>query len=178
MTYVALLRGINVGGGNKVDMKQLKAVFEKAGMTSVRTYINSGNVVFSSRTRSKVRLVKTLEAAIAAHFGFDIRVLVRDRDAMEGLVKAIPSEWRDDQTMRCYVMFLAPTVDRPAVVKQLRFDPELEDVFYASGAIVWRIDRKHVTRSGMSKLMGTPLYKEMTIRNCNTTRKLLQLMSG
>ena len=65
MVYVALLRGINVGGKNKVGMKELKAAFEEAGMTSVRTYINSGNVIFSSGIRGRARLGALLEEAIA-----------------------------------------------------------------------------------------------------------------
>ena len=178
MMYVALLRGINVGGSNKVSMAELKAVFENAGMASARTYINSGNVIFSSRLRARTKLVATLEAAIADHFGFEIRVVVRDIERMTALVKAIPRGWKDDQSERCYVMFLLPEVDRSSIVNDLTVKPDLDDVLYASGAIIWRVDRKDITRSGMTKLMGTPLYKQMTIRSINTTRKLLQLMEA
>jgi uncharacterized protein (DUF1697 family) len=75
-------------------------------------------------------------------------------------------------------MFLWADVARPSVLKQLPRKLELDDVLYSSGAIVWRVDRKDVTRSGMTKLMGMPLYKRMTIRSVNTTRKLLQLMEA
>ncbi len=178
MRYVALLRGINVGGKNKVDMKQLKAVFEDAGMTSVRTYINSGNVIFQSTTRSRTGLATTIEKAVARRFGFHVDVLVRDLKSMRALVNSIPSGWSDGAAMRCYVMFLWPEVARPSVLKQLEYKPELDDVRYASGAIVWRVDRENLTRSGMMKLTGTSLYKRMTIRNVNTTRKLLELMEA
>ena len=178
MVYVALLRGINVGGQRKVDMKRLKAVFEEAGMTSVRTYINSGNVVFSSTVRSKARLAQLLETPIAREFGFKVDVLVRDLKSMRALVKAIPSKWTNDSEMRCDVLFLWGDVARPSVMKQLRFRPEIEDVRYAAGAVIWRIDRKDATRSGVMKLIGTPLYKRITIRNCNTTRKLLDIMEA
>ncbi len=178
MVYVALLRGINVGGQRKVDMKQLKAVFEEAGMTWVKTYINSGNVVFSSPLRSKARLVELLEPAIAGRFGFNVDVLVRDINSMRSVVKAIPSYWVNDNKMKCDVMFLWDDIARPSVLNQLQFRPEMDDVRYASGAVIWRVDRKNVTKSGMMKLVGTPLYKRMTIRNCNTTRKLLELMEA
>ncbi len=178
MVYVALLRGINVGGKNKVEMKQLKTVFEEVGMTSVRTYINSGNVIFSSTIRARARLVGLLEEAIARRFGFKVAVVVRDTKRMRAVVDAMPSHWTNDKTMKCDVMFLWADVDRPSILKQLQFKPEMEDVRYASGAIIWRVDRKNVTRSGMMKLVGTPLYKRMTIRNCNTTRKLLELMEA
>ena len=176
MVYVALLRGINVGGKNKVEMKRLKVVFEEAGMTSVRTYINSGNVVFSSTIRARARLVDLLEEAIAQRFGFKIGVLVRDVRSMRAVVAAMSSGWKDDKTTKCDVMFLWEDVDRPSVLNQLRIKPEIDDVRYVTGAIIWHVDRKDVTKSGMMKLAGTPLYKRMTIRNCNTTRKLLQLM--
>jgi uncharacterized protein (DUF1697 family) len=178
MVYVALLRGINVGGANKVDMKQLKAVFEDAGMTDVRTYINSGNVVFSTRIRSRSRLVKLLEEAISERFGLAAKVLLRDVDEMRALVSAIPAAWTNDKAMKCDVLFLWEEVDRPSVVEQLEFDPKLEDVLYAGGAVIWRVDREDQPRSRLAKLVGTALYKQMTIRNCNTTRKLAELMEG
>lgn len=178
MKYVALLRGINVGGKNKVDMKQLKAVFEDAGMTSVRTYINSGNVIFGAPERGRARLTHRLEKAIARRFGFKVDVLLRDLKTMQTLVKAIPREWTDDATTRCYVMFLWDDVARPSVLKQVTFKPEIDDVRYVAGAIVWRVDRKNITKSGITRMMGTPLYKQMTIRNVNTTRKLCELMEA
>lgn len=178
VTYVALLRGINVGGKNKIDMKQLKAVFEHAGMTSVRTYINSGNVIFGTTLRGRAQLEQRLEKAIARRFGFKVDVLLRDLRTMRALVKAIPRGWTDDATTRCYVMFLWDDVARPSVLKQVTFKPEMEDVCYVAEAIVWRVDRKNITRSGMTKLVRAPLYKQMTIRNVNTTRKLLQLMEA
>lgn len=178
MVYVALLRGINVGGKNKVDMKKLKAAFEAAGMTSVRTYINSGNVIFSSKSRSRTRLAGVLEDAIADAFGFSVDVLVRDLKTMRTIVKALPRTWVNDAAMKCDVMFLWDDVARASVVKELPTKPEIEDLKYVAGAVIWRVDRKNVTRSGMMKLVGTPLYKRMTIRNCNTTRKLLELMEA
>jgi uncharacterized protein (DUF1697 family) len=99
VTFVALLRGINVGGKNKVDMKQLKAVFEDAGMTSVRTYINSGNVIFDTTERGRARLTQRLEKAIVRRFGFNVEVLLRDLKTMRVLVKEIPTGWTDDATI-------------------------------------------------------------------------------
>ena len=111
MTYVALLRGINVGGNRKVDMKALKATFERAGMGDVRTYINSGNVIFGSDSRDKVSLARTLEAAIEADFGFPVRVLLRDAEDMRVLVDALPDEWVNGSEAKCDVMFLGDEVD-------------------------------------------------------------------
>ncbi|MDQ3955926.1 MAG: DUF1697 domain-containing protein [Actinomycetota bacterium] len=178
MVYVALLRGINVGGKNKVDMKQLKAAFEDAGMTSVRTYINSGNVIFSSNNRSRARLTEVLEDSIAGTFGFRIGVLVRDLKSMRAVVNALPHTWVNDSNMKCDVMFLWDDIARASVVKELPIKPEIEDLKYVAGALIWCVDRQSVTRSGQMKLVRTPLYKRMTIRNCNTARKLLELMEA
>lgn len=178
MIYVALLRGINVGGNNIVDMKQLKAAFEAAEMTAVATYINSGNVVFASRMRNHDRIAARLEQAIADAFGLNIRVLVRDLDTMRKVGAALPDDWVNDKVMRCDVMFLWQEVAAPKVLDELTIKPGIDDVTYAAGAILWRVDRDKVTRSGLAKLVSTPLYKQMTIRNSNTTRKLLELMEA
>jgi uncharacterized protein (DUF1697 family) len=159
-------------------MSALKAVFEDAGMRSVRTYINSGNVVFASRPRSRARLATRLEKDIAARFGFDVKVLVHDLARMRSIVAAMPPDWVNDQTMKCDVLFLWDEADRPEVLDELKIKPEIDDVRYAPGAVLWSVDRGNVTRSALMKVVGTPLYQQVTIRNCNTTRKLLELMEA
>lgn len=176
MVYVALLRGINVGGNRKVDMKLLKATFEKVGMENVRTYINSGNVVFQSEPLGHKHLADTLEKAIEIDFGFHVKVLLRDMDDMRATVESLPDTWQNDKDMKCDVMFLWEDFDSPKILEQLTTKPEIDDVTYVKGALLWRVDRDNVTRSGMLKIVGTDLYKNMTIRNCNTTRKLLDIM--
>jgi uncharacterized protein (DUF1697 family) len=178
MKYLALLRGINVGGKNKVDMRTLKATFEKAGMSEITTYINSGNVIFNDGRRKPPRIVAVLEEAIAADFGLPIKVLIRDLPAIKKVIKALPDTWTTDATMRCDVMFLWEGFDRKDILQELKIKPEIEDVTYVPGAIIWRVDRSNITKSGMTKLVGTDLYKGMTIRNSNTVRKLAGMMTG
>ena len=176
MNYVALLRGINVGGNNKVDMKQLKAVFEATGMKSVRTYINSGNVVFKHREEKDATLTATLEQAIEKEFGFPVSVLVKSEAEVRMAVEATPPEWRNDKTMKCDVVFLWDSVDVETALSQLRARDGIDDVRTAPGIIVWKVDRENATKNGLLKMAGTLLYKQVTIRNINTTRKLLQIM--
>ena len=176
MIYVALLRGINVGGNNKVDMKTLRGTFELAGVKDVRTYINSGNVIFSSSAKDQGKLASKLEKAIEGDFGFHVKVLLRDIDAMRAVAKALSGEWMDDDTMKCDVMFLWDEVDTPEVVDELPVKPGIDDARYVPGAILWAAHLQDAKRSGISKLAGTPLYRLMTIRNRNTARKLLALM--
>lgn len=176
MRYVALLRGVNVGGSGKIDMKELKAVVEAAGMGSVRTYINSGNVVFTTAVTDRARLAVTLEAALEERFGFAPRVLVRTVEEIRSMVEALPAEWTNDQTTKCDVFFLWDEVDSPSVLDRLDFDPTLEDVRYTPGAVIRCVSRKDAPGSRLTRVVGTPLYQQMTVRNCNTARKLLELM--
>lgn len=177
MNYLALLRGINVGGKNKVEMARLKEMFESIGATEVRTYINSGNVIFE-HDRKPARLRTAIEKAIEAEFGFEVRIVLRNRDEVTSLAKAIPASWKEDPTMRCYVMFLWEDIDDPLVLDEVTIKDGLDDVKYLPGAIVWRVDRDVLTRSGMMRLASHDLYKQMTIRNVNTVRKLAEMMGG
>jgi uncharacterized protein (DUF1697 family) len=175
-TYVALLRGINVGGNNKIEMAKLKQTFERLGFLDVKTFIASGNVIFRADSADQAALAQKTEAAITADFGLSIGVLLCDLKKMRNLVQEIPSAWQNDKTMRCDVMFLWPEVDNERVLEQLPFNSAIEDVKYFPGAVVWRIDRENVARSRMSKIIGTKVYRQMTARNVNTTRKLHELM--
>jgi uncharacterized protein (DUF1697 family) len=176
MTYVALLRAINVGGNNKVEMAKLKQTFEQLGFANVKTFIASGNVVFRTAERDSAKLIKKIESAIKADFGIGIKVVLRDQKSMGKLVKAIPTAWVNDKVMKCDVMFLREQVDNKAVLKQLPFDPAIEDVMYVPGAVIWRINRDKAARSRMFKIVGTQLHQQMTVRNPNTVRKLYELM--
>jgi uncharacterized protein (DUF1697 family) len=176
MTYVALLRGINVGGNNKVEMKRLKATFERCDLTHVRTYINSGNVVFASASSDACDVAPVVEQAIEDDFGFRVMVLVFDAATISAIAAALPDDWANDDAHKCDVMYLAPAVDSPGILDSLQAKPEFDEVVYVPGAVLWRVARRNVGRGGMLKLVGTPLYKQMTVRNCNTARKLAELV--
>lgn len=178
MIYVALLRGINVGGNSKVEMKRLKEVFEGLGHTNVSTYINSGNVIFHSPEENAQKLVDKLEKAIDKEFGFNIKVIVKSLKEMEVISEKLPDFWKNDLEMKTDVMFLWEEVDNQKVLASMTIKPDLDNVVYIKGALLWMVKRKDVTRSGMMRLAGSPLYKQMTIRNVNTFRKLLSLMKA
>jgi len=176
MVYVALLRGINVGGNNKIDMKQLKQTFERVGMKDVVTYINTGNIIFSNEGLTKTELSRILEGAIQDDFGLQIKVVVRSIDDIQGIIAAIPDTWKNDQDMKSDVMFLWDEVDDESVLENLVIKPTIDTVKYVPGAILWSVDKSTLTKSGMSKLIGTKLYKQVTVRNVNTARKIYELM--
>ncbi len=174
MTYLALLRGINVGGNNKVEMKKLKQTFEGLGFEGVKTFIASGNVIFHTTETNQEKLASKIESAIEKDFGISIKVLLRDVDSMEKLVKAIPTSWVNNNEMKCDVMFLWRDIDNKEILEKLPFDTTIEDVRYVPGAVLWRIDRDKVTKSKMFKIIGTKLHQHMTVRNPNTVTKLLR----
>jgi uncharacterized protein (DUF1697 family) len=177
MVYVALLRGINVGGKARVEMARLKVVFEQLGCTQVLTYINSGNVLFVD-PRPAATLVPLIEAAIEREFSLPVRVVLRDYANISLLNKETPANWTNDTAQKTDVMFLWDELDNESIMQKLMVKPDLDRVRYLPGAIIWNVDRSSVTRSGMMRLAGSPEYKLMTIRNVNTLRKLYALMSA
>lgn len=176
MTYVALLRGINVGGNNKIEMAKLRLTFERLGFENVKTFIASGNVVFRTSTANEIALAETIETAIEKDFRFHVDVLLRDLPNIEKLVKALPDDWAETKETRCYAMFLWQEVDNPKVLEQMPFNPDIEDMKYIPGVVVWHIKRANITKSRVLKIIGTPFYKRLTMRNTNTVRKLYDLM--
>lgn len=176
MVWLALLRGINVGGKNTVPMPELKATFEVAGMARVRTYINSGNVVFESGETDRAALTLRLHDAIVDRFGLEVPVLVRSLPELRAALAPLPDAWANNDTMKCDVVFLADDLSAEEVLAALRVRPEIDDVLAVPGAVIWRVDRANATRSGLQKITASPLYRRVTVRNCNTARKLLALM--
>ncbi len=175
MKYVALLRGINVGGHTKVEMPKLKQTFERIGCTEVITYINSGNVVFAD-DREAAELTSAIELAITQDFELNIRIVLRQRENIALLCQKIPADWTNDSEQKTDVMFLWDEVDNSDIMKKIDVNPKIENALYLPGALVWNIGRDNVARGGGIKLIKTDIYRHMTIRNINTVRKLYQLM--
>ena len=175
MKYVALLRGINVGGKTRVEMPRLKAAFEQLGYKNVSTYINSGNVIFESQ---KAPDESDLEIAIRREFKLDVPVIVRSQENLRELVNDIPAGWTNDKEQKTDVMFLWREIDNKDILTKAAVKPEIEKTLYLPGALVWNIGREHVDKGGGIKLIKTDIYPKMTIRNINTVRKLNQLMES
>lgn len=176
MVYLALLRGINVGGRSRIEMAKLKLTFENLGFADVKTYIASGNVIFRSSVTDVDRLTKQIEGAIERDFGLPVKVVLRDAAAMRELVEGLPREWVNNEKIKCDVMFLWPEIDEPGILEKIPHDPAKEDVIYLPGAVVWRIDRDKVRQGQVLKIIGSDAYKQLTVRNPNTVRKLWELM--
>jgi uncharacterized protein (DUF1697 family) len=176
-TYVALLRGINVGGNAMVSMKELKACFEGLGLQDVSTFINSGNIIFKDSRTSIPKLTQLIESGIKAHRNMDIRVTIRSAEDMASICAKIPAKWVTDSAMRTDVMFLWDEVDTPEMIAAIPTNPKVDRLLHVKGALIWNVNRKDYAKSKVPKMIGSKLYKNMTARNANTARKLLALMT-
>lgn len=173
MQYVALLRGINVGGNRKVPMATLKHVFETLGAKNVRTYINSGNVLFEAPKT----LLPRIQPALKKAFGFEIPTLTRDAKNIQALCKKLPANYTNDTEQRTEILFLWDAYDKKASLKLAPIKEGIDHLTYIPGTLVWNFKRAHATKSGMHEFIGTELYKHMTARNINTVRKLNAMMN-
>jgi uncharacterized protein (DUF1697 family) len=176
IAYVALLRGINVGGNNMISMKSLKGSFEELGFTGVATYINSGNILFKSKQADARKLETRIEKMLVAEYKLGCKVVIRSAEEMASLVEKLPKDWTGDKDWRYNVIFLRHTIDSKDIVKALNTKAEIEQVTYVPGTLLWSAHVNDLTRTAMAKLASHKLFQEMTVRNLNTTRKLHELM--
>lgn len=178
-TYVILLRGINVGGKNKVPMEDLRLSLEDLGFANVRTYIASGNVIIESdKIASEVKA--SIENVLPAKFKLDselIKVLVLTRAALKSVIDKKPNGFGDqpDKYHSDAVFLIDISPDEAMGV----FKPRdgVDKVWPGNGVIYSQRLSAERTKSRLSKIVGTPAYKCMTIRNWNTTTKLLAMAS-
>ena len=180
--YVALLRGINVGGRNKVPMATLRATFEDAGFGAVRTYIQSGNVLFTTDA-PRAPLESTIEAVVEQRFGFPIVVVVRSLRQLRAVVaNAPPGFGRQPDRYHSDVVFLKAPLRAAQAMKVVALRDGVDQAWPGSGpsgpVIYFARLRARRVQSRMSRMVGTPEYRLMTIRNWATTTKLLSLLEG
>jgi uncharacterized protein (DUF1697 family) len=175
MNYVALLRGINVGGKRKVEMPRLKALLESAGYTDVVTYLNSGNVLFSTGRDAGPDIMKVqveVTRRIEEEFGFPVPTLVKLRTVMRRIAESIPADWQNDDEQKSDVAYLFPEIDSISTIDALPWKREAIDVRYIPGALLWNVRRERQNESRLSKIASHRLYDLMTVRNVNTARFL------
>ncbi len=177
--YLALLRGINVGGKNVISKDDLRECFEQLGFAKVTTYIQSGNVLFRSQTTGVKELTSAIEAALSARFCYAARAVVLTRSKYESAVRGAPTDWGADDTRRHNALFTLRGLTAKKVMSQLELpDTDIETVTSTSGAIFWSASKEHVTKTTMIKLSKSPLYQQLTVRNHNTVFKLLDMLAS
>ena len=173
--HVALLRGINVGGRNVIRMADLRARFEGMGLTGVATYIQSGNVVFSA-AQDGDRLAERIEAELSTAFGTDARIVLLAADDLERVVTQAPHGFGTEPDHYRYdVLFVRPPRRADEAVGQIATRPGVDTVAAGDHALYFRRLTSRAAQSLLPRLVGTPLYRDLTIRNWNTTMRLLEM---
>lgn len=175
--FVALLRGVNVGGNNMISMRALKESFEKMGFTQVVTYINSGNIIFSTKENDARKLEVQLEQMLLKDYKLDSKVVIRSLPEIAKLVKSLPPGWGGDASWRYNVIFLRHTIDSKKILTELPVKDDIEEVVYRPGTLLWSAQASEANRSNMVKIISKKVFKDMTMRNLNTTKKLYELMN-
>lgn len=174
--YIALLRGINVGGKNKIAMAELKAGCVALGCTAVSTHLNSGNVVFSSKAGDADALAGTITAMIKSKFGLDIPVFVIAQNALEELLNHAPDWWGDtDKEIYDNLIFMFPPLCYNAFLDTVGdAKDEYEKVHPYKNAIFWSFSRKDYQKTNWwPKTARSSISDRITIRTANTVRKLV-----
>lgn len=174
--YAALLRGINVGGRNIIRKDALMRCFERLGFRDVITYLQSGNVVFGTDDRAAA-LPERIERALAASFDYPACVVVRSQRELEDVVASAPRGFgARPEEYRYDVLFLKPPLTARAALKHVPRREGVDEVHPGRGVLYASRVASQASRSKLSGIVGTPIYGSVTIRNFNTTTKLLELL--
>lgn len=175
--YIAFLRGINISGRNKVPMAELKKGLEGLGYQEVKTYLNSGNVSFSSDENDSNRVTEQIVMLIKNQFRLDIPVFVIGKDDLVDILCNAPDWWgNEDQEIYDNLIFIMPPATFADVFKEIGEAKEgLEKILGYKEAIFWSFSRKNYQKSNWwSKTARADISNKLTIRTANTVRKLLR----
>ena len=180
MEYVALLRGINVGGNNKVVMSELREQIEAAGFTNVRTYINSGNLLFEAEDEASCEdVAQAIEDVLARHYEFPIRLALLTAQDYLAQLEELPDWWHDEVARRD-ALFYTRGLDRSHVRERIEA-MELGDeaVHFGERAVFWgKFDEKSFLKTAYHKrLLREDFYRQVTIRSGSTVEKIAAMLS-
>jgi len=176
--FIALLRGINISGKNKISMQELKSAPGEKGFADVKTYLNSGNVIFSDDEPDAVKLAERISTIILETFHLEIPVFVIPQDELKCLLSKAPSWWGSDNKDIYDNLIFAITPYSIETVAEKIGEPsaELEKVQVCGNSAFWSFDRKLYAKANWWKKSATPGIREMvTIRTANTLRKIAEM---
>jgi uncharacterized protein (DUF1697 family) len=176
-SYVAFLRGINVGGNNIIRMAELRDALAAAGIDNVRTYIQSGNVLCTAPKGEGHTLATQIEAIIADQFTLKVEVAVFSKPEWKKVIAEAPKTWGVDTTWKHNILIMIGSHDMQAVIAAIgELKPDIERADAGEGVIYQSLSLAQFGRTTGGKLASNPVYKRMTIRNYNTATKLLALL--
>ena len=176
--YIALLRGINISGKNKVPMAELKQGFEKLHYTEVKTYLNSGNVMFSSDEADTIKFTSQIEEMIKNQFRLDIPVFVISKKALGDILNHAPGWWGDEgKEIYDNLIFIMPPVTFKDVYSEIGAPKEgLERIMEYKESVFWSFSRKDYQKTNWwPKTASATISSKLTIRTANTVRKIVDM---
>jgi uncharacterized protein (DUF1697 family) len=178
--YLALLRGINVGGKNIIKMSHLKVCFEASKLENVATYIQSGNVLFETPETDTVKLIRTLESALSKRFSpYKVRIVLCSHARLRQIVRKAPKGFGlEPQKYRYDVIFLREPLTAFQAMKSVTTKQGVDEAFIGPGVLYFSRLTARASQSHLARIVALPVYQDMTIRNWNTTSKILALMDA
>ena len=139
----------------------------------VSTYLNTGNVFFSSEAE-RSSIVEYIEQGIADTFNLAIRVLLRDYDQIATVCQLLPDDRTNDSEYKTDVIFLRDEITTEQAKNNIQTNPDVDELLFGDGVVIRHLPKAHYNQSKINKFVGTHIYRHMTARNCNTTRKIYQ----
>lgn len=177
--YLALLRGINVGGKNKISMKELVDILSSAGIKNVKTYIQSGNFVFVSKEPDTLKLARKIENVIFTKLRVKTDAIVFDDHTWQEIIRGAPKSWgHDDSRKHNLLVILDPKLCAELKEQIGVLKPGIESLKIGNGVAYQSLSLKMFGRTTGGKLASRPIYKKITIRGYNTTIKLGELLQS
>jgi len=175
--YLALLRGINVGGKNLIPMPELREAFEELGLDDVSTYIATGNVLFRAPRTRAAELAARLEKGLSKRFGIDLRVILLTAKQVEAVIEEAPKGF-GAKGDRCDVIFLRKPLTVKTALATVELKEGVDNVWSGRRVLYFSRLEERRTSSRMNRIVGKPEYQNMSIRSWGTAKKLGELMQG
>jgi len=176
--YVALLRGINVGGKNVISMKSLSECFGAAGYGEVRTYIQSGNVLFASDVASSAELEDDIERMLRERFGTEILTVVRSRAELAATIAAAPTGHGSEELLSDVLFLKRPFTAAEAMEQLPELNDEVDSIAPGPEALYFSRTVAGSSKSRVHRLRSKRLSQRMTVRNWRTTNRLLEMLDS
>ncbi|RPI66836.1 MAG: DUF1697 domain-containing protein [Ignavibacteriales bacterium] len=175
--WLALLRGINVGGNNIIKMADLKTCFESLKFSDVATFIQSGNIIFKSEEKDKFILTDKIEKALSKTFNYNAKAVIISYKELKDAVKNAPLDFGNDSSKYKYdFIFVKEPLTPKTAMESVKVKEGVDNVYKGKKVLYFSRLIEKAAQSYLNKVITLPIYKNMTIRNWNTTTKLLALM--
>ncbi len=178
MKYIALLRGINISGKNKISMSELKKVLEENKYQNVVTYLNSGNVIFESNINDEETIMQDIYNIVKDKFNLEIPIFIISALELEDILNNNPKWWgTDNKEIYDNLIFIIPPIKYEDVYNTIgKPKKDIEKIKEYNNSIFWSYNLKNYRKSNWwNKTASTNIKDNITIRTANTMRKILEI---